>query len=162
MSGFSSSKTKLYTTAPFGSVGRDDPNYARLPPLVRGAPASRYLGDVYTSGDADVTAKVRSIAYRLGGIAQAILTAEHGGQERSSNPRIEVRQGDRTDWHVLLVTGGDSSGLSLTEDDNEGNSMLAGALSIEYGRRGYTDSKGRKVAPWGGISPLHRAMAVMM
>lgn len=88
-----------------------------------------------------VRAEVAVTAEKLAVRARAILAAHHspGDAAKGTSPRISVERGP-VDSHVVL-------------DDPDG-----GALSIEFGRAGGVDSRGRRVGPMAPIAPLRGSL----
>jgi hypothetical protein len=163
MAGFSSRHTKVYTHKNHGNIGSEDGRRAKVPRLVRwkqGPPQTPDIASAIWPDHPKVAAKVEGYAKVMGAVATSALARYDKNVEsdwESANPRIEVVEGDRTDWHVMLVVG--PAGLpSLDAPANGVDPGLAAAFSIERGRNGYTDKKGRKHPPREGAGALMIAL----
>lgn len=121
-----------------------------VPGLVR-KPQDPRMAMGYVAGMPGVGAVVHARALVGLAAAQAVLAAHPSNQERTSNPEVHLVKGDRTDWHIEMTV--------QTDGDDEG--ALAAAFSIEYGRGGYVDSKGRRQKAAQGVGALRAAMAAM-
>ncbi len=159
--------TKVYTYPHRGNVGADDSRRAKVGWRVkRGQPEGTYILESIWAEHPHVQNVARGIAYRMGAIAAATLAAHPSDQGRSLNPRIEVVQGDRTDWHVLMVVGGSpgqlpsfDSGMTDADLSDGEATALAAAWSIEYGRRSYNDKTGKRQPTTQGIGALRAALS---
>ncbi len=157
--------SKVYTHPNHGGIGKEDPLYPKRGSAYQMKTRAPEYADVMSAYVADfpqVKAAVSKVATGMALVASAQLARfDSGGQKRSSNPRIELSEGDRSDMFVLLVVGPEGSprqGEATSKKDERG---LAAAWSIEYGRLGYTDRKGRYQPAAPGAGPLHAALAAV-
>ena len=126
--------------------------YAESPvKLVHGKPDDPRMAAGYVAGMPGVNAAVRARAELGALVAEAVLESHVSDQKRTSRPRIVLVKGDRTDYHINMIV----------EADGDEEDALAAAYSIEYGRGGYTDSKGRRQPPAQGTLALTTALAAM-
>lgn len=125
---------KLYTYA-----------QAPVPGLVK-SPKDPFMAAGYASGLPGVNFVVHGVAALGAAVASAVLAEAHARQDLdySSNPRIELSKGDRTDYHILLVAEG------RDEED-----AIHAALTIERGRSMNTRN------PMQGVGALRAAMDAM-
>lgn len=81
---------------------------------------------------------VAAYAEARGARAAAILVAHHspGGSDKGTSPTITVEAAGRLDYEIVLT-------------DPDG-----GALSVEFGRAGGIDRRGRRVGPMAPVAPL--------
>jgi hypothetical protein len=154
--------TKVYTDPWHGDSGKDDPNRLRKDQfnLVRekqGPPEGPYTISSYVAGMRPVNKEVERIARAVAAASTAALAAHqrHPVQpRRSANPRIQVRQGSRTDWHVLLVVGPPGNPAPGDPESAEDEDALSAALAIEYGSRSFKDSRGIQQPAHSGLGVL--------
>jgi hypothetical protein len=161
-----SSLTKVYTHRQFGNVGSDDDRRAPVGYLVRKAATTPYIVDAIWPEHPVVQNKARGITYRMAAVAASVLNPRVSDQKRTMKPRIEVVRGDRTDWYVLLVVGGDYGQIPSFDTGTTDSSLnkteqaaLGAAWSIEYGRRSYVDSTGKRQPTVQGIGALRAALS---
>ena len=115
-------------------------------------PQDPFMAAGYAAGLPGVRAAVKARAEIGAAVARSVLAAHQSGQDRSSDPKIKVVAGDRTDYHVLL---------EVRAQGGKGDPDLAAAYSIEYGRRSYVDSKGRRQPATHGVYALTSALVAM-
>jgi hypothetical protein len=157
-----SALSKVYTHKNHGGIGMEDPLYPKRFGMLTKNPEYADVMSGYVADFPQVKAAVNKVATQLALVAGAQLNRFHSDQKRSSNPRIEVVQGFRSDVYVLLVAGPEGKspkeGAARSKRDERG---LAAAWSIEYGRLGYWDKKGRWQPPAPGTGALHAALAAV-